>query len=1547
MLSVCCVGMKFPVDLLANVSQAELERLADNYMDNLLYSNPDCPDHLTLSDSTQVTIDITSVGFVPLYGCGGKQKMLALFSPSDPVTAVALYLVNRWWAVDDILKTADPTRGGAVEVETMGEKIVLYILNRVVYRANEMSPEELPFLCHGEKDHAKIIWNDGEAVGFYSVKHSGSFWSSVSTRSYELPVMDSIFVRKCQRGKGFGLHMLEDFVLSFKEDCLGLRYPISKFMYKVCEKYLCQYPGDTDLLWEVQSIGGPRQRTNIARKIQDMDQSAVSRSLTFTEESLVITERTEKDVTMEAIVTQITKAGSMKRTVEIVEEVTVLSATKDAEVPLTARGRSSGAKRRKLGQKIGEDTTEKVIRIEDIEAESPNEDQVFTPQKIELHVSELVRTEGTSSVAPEEEGEVMVDTAPDDAAKMSDHPNTILAHQDLEEADVTLVLTTKEPQVGDVALHNLNSISCDSQITVENVASDTAALAETAVAKENENEIVTDQSENEQNGEEVETSVIPNKTDVDEIVEPPAEAAGEEEKYKQAAYEQVEEHHQVANDAVTVTMEEKRCAISEICADGEADAPVGDDAEGDLAVAEVDEPMNLEEAPVVETRALRSKTKTSTATPRRKTTRGREQVDTQEAEQKQDAVEVITGLGSDPPTEGDEGKAPKEDGMEVKNEDLVTAEVVSEEGTMTITIEQEDTAGMVQEETDAPLSSPPSDSAVLSPVEEEATPSAEEQQSEDMATQHSDLRRMTVVLVDLQKLHHDVQDEAAATEEVLPVLKTAAEAEEEAAKIQDPGERRDEETAKEEEANSVDVEEQTLLVNETRTPRSGKQAVKATPRTRGRPRKVQVRKEVASVIQAEEVTFLRTEGKPFPIAQRSTTKRTSKQLQKEEEEEEGGEESTAVEAREEEEEQQITDQEKEERLEEIDATEQVENKETEMALEKEDIVAERVQDAMEDQSKGISKTSAERQVEASGEEYDEGNSSLGTEEVELPPIVATRSLSSGKMSKAPPNNRSRPSTKQSDEEEEELEPPVVRTIPKRGRKSVRRSHKQLQNTEEGAKESVVEAEVEKEEDADPAESPPTEVAQRKDPEYEIRVKNEDIVTAKVESEGETMTMTVEEEETAGVTAAADDLVQEETEAPLPSPPTDSALRPPVEEEATPSAKEQQSEDMATQLSDLRRMTVVLVDLQKKHHNVQEEAAATEEVLPVLKTAAEAEEEAANQHDAQEEGQDDSTETVADEDTEASVEQHDHEGNTFVVAEEAVAKQDTVEGEESNSACEVAEGATETMLMAKDEQAKDTDEEEAPVVERVLSSGKKAVRDTKRSKTTKDPDDEQEEQAPGEKCTEVVEPAVEIRALRKGRKPAEATPRRKSKIARTQCQTEEAGEEEATPAEEIEGEEEEAGQESSEEEGLEVEEMEKEEEDDSPRRSVRKRPKVDYRGNDEGETVANTDKEKEVSVASDEDQGANKSECSSNADEVGEAAGSSQEDEQFEQNTAEESIVIGEIVLRGRSVPSVIITPHSKSRRRSSKVPSEAKSPRSARKRKSTEVTRESKRLSRV
>lgn len=61
-----------------------------------------------------------------------------------------------------------------LQVKTIGERIILYVLNRVIYRAKEMKTDELPFLCHGEKDYAKILWKDGEAVGFYSVKAAGN-----------------------------------------------------------------------------------------------------------------------------------------------------------------------------------------------------------------------------------------------------------------------------------------------------------------------------------------------------------------------------------------------------------------------------------------------------------------------------------------------------------------------------------------------------------------------------------------------------------------------------------------------------------------------------------------------------------------------------------------------------------------------------------------------------------------------------------------------------------------------------------------------------------------------------------------------------------------------------------------------------------------------------------------------------------------------------------------------------------------------------------------------------------------------------------------------------------------------------------------------------------------------------------------------------------------------------------------------------------------------------------------------------------------------------
>lgn len=42
------------MDLLADVSQEQLEKSTQEYLHTLLHSNPDSPERLTLPDSTQV-----------------------------------------------------------------------------------------------------------------------------------------------------------------------------------------------------------------------------------------------------------------------------------------------------------------------------------------------------------------------------------------------------------------------------------------------------------------------------------------------------------------------------------------------------------------------------------------------------------------------------------------------------------------------------------------------------------------------------------------------------------------------------------------------------------------------------------------------------------------------------------------------------------------------------------------------------------------------------------------------------------------------------------------------------------------------------------------------------------------------------------------------------------------------------------------------------------------------------------------------------------------------------------------------------------------------------------------------------------------------------------------------------------------------------------------------------------------------------------------------------------------------------------------------------
>ncbi|NWV04284.1 F169A protein, partial [Ptilonorhynchus violaceus] len=259
--------MSFPVDILNDYSHEDLENSAEDYLSDLRWRNPNSPEFFSLPDRRKVPISLAYVSFVPLYGEEQTHKVLALFAPWDSLTAVALYLADQWWSIDDIVRTSVPARQGLHQVKSVGERVVLYVLNRIIYRTQEMERNDIPFLCHGSSHYAKIMWKKGEAIGFYSVKPTGSVCSYLHQK-YKMPVLDTIFVRKKHRGKDCGLIMLEDFVDSFTEEPLGLRYPLSSFVYTACKQYLEKYPGDKNLLWQVEGGGDWFQRKSIMSIVQ-------------------------------------------------------------------------------------------------------------------------------------------------------------------------------------------------------------------------------------------------------------------------------------------------------------------------------------------------------------------------------------------------------------------------------------------------------------------------------------------------------------------------------------------------------------------------------------------------------------------------------------------------------------------------------------------------------------------------------------------------------------------------------------------------------------------------------------------------------------------------------------------------------------------------------------------------------------------------------------------------------------------------------------------------------------------------------------------------------------------------------------------------------------------------------------------------------------------------------------------------------------------------------------------------------------------------------
>ncbi|XP_013367967.1 PREDICTED: protein FAM169B isoform X1 [Chinchilla lanigera] len=262
----------YPVDALEDDLEGQREAaLALAYYTSLGDRTRPSAESFSLPTGEQVKLETSSVCFCTVYRDEPQHKILVLVNPRDTKTVVAVYLKESWWSTEDVLRTADPTREGLMKVQSFGERIVLFILNVIIFGRLErkLDEDDMFFLPHSVKEQAKILWKSGAAVGFYTTKLKGSLCDSGTGACYLLPVFDTVFVRRTHRRQGLGIAMLRDFCETFQEEeALGVSHPISPAMFRVCRQFLLAYPEERGRLWEVEPPGAWDQRINIWLQVQ-------------------------------------------------------------------------------------------------------------------------------------------------------------------------------------------------------------------------------------------------------------------------------------------------------------------------------------------------------------------------------------------------------------------------------------------------------------------------------------------------------------------------------------------------------------------------------------------------------------------------------------------------------------------------------------------------------------------------------------------------------------------------------------------------------------------------------------------------------------------------------------------------------------------------------------------------------------------------------------------------------------------------------------------------------------------------------------------------------------------------------------------------------------------------------------------------------------------------------------------------------------------------------------------------------------------------------
>ncbi|XP_016121649.1 protein FAM169B, partial [Sinocyclocheilus grahami] len=166
----------YPVDLPVR-HYGELSTGLDEYLSRV---KSDGAVPLTLPHGEKVEVTCENIGRLAFLRDGDlSHYILALHTPEDETK-------GKWWPVGDVLKTSNKSRRGLLLVESVMERVVLFLLSQVIFGILERSLEEdLYFSAYSLREHGKILWQNGEAVGFYTIKKKGSLCDSCTGQSYQ------------------------------------------------------------------------------------------------------------------------------------------------------------------------------------------------------------------------------------------------------------------------------------------------------------------------------------------------------------------------------------------------------------------------------------------------------------------------------------------------------------------------------------------------------------------------------------------------------------------------------------------------------------------------------------------------------------------------------------------------------------------------------------------------------------------------------------------------------------------------------------------------------------------------------------------------------------------------------------------------------------------------------------------------------------------------------------------------------------------------------------------------------------------------------------------------------------------------------------------------------------------------------------------------------------------------------------------------------------------------------------------------------------------